>query len=69
MGAGVSTCDHRWLRLVVVDFSITYQCQECPVAVQAGWLGLANRTMEDVDRALEAEYGGKVTGADDGWRR
>jgi len=56
-----SPCDHRWLRLPVVTFSVTYQCQDCPLSVQAGWLGLAARTMEDLDRAFEAEYGGKVT--------
>jgi len=54
------SCDHRWLRLPVVDFSVTYQCQDCPLSVQAGWLGLAAKTMDDLDRAFEAEYGGTV---------
>ena len=53
-------CDHRWRRLPVVTFSVTYQCQDCPLSVQAGRPGLAAKTMEDLDRAFGAEYGGTV---------
>jgi hypothetical protein len=66
MGAGMSTCDHRWVRLPVVDFSVTYRCDRCKTGVQAGWMRMAGCGMEDIDRAFEAEYGGKVAAVMDG---
>jgi hypothetical protein len=64
----VSDCDHRWLRLPVVDFNVSYQCRECGQVTtvvageDGGWMGFAGRTMEDLDRAFGERCGGKVEG-------
>jgi hypothetical protein len=57
------TCDHQWERLPVVDFSMTYLCQDCRKALQVSWIGLAGRPLDDIDRAFGAVYGGTVIGA------
>ena len=60
--ADVSACDHRWQRLPVVDLSVIYRCQQCERAVLFNWLAAAGGTLDDLDRAFEAKYGGKVEG-------
>ena len=58
----VSDCDHRWQRLPIVDFSVTYMCRGCETALQVG-LGPPGLTLGDRDRLFEAQYGGRVIGA------
>jgi hypothetical protein len=57
-----SACAHRWQRLPIVDFSVTYMCQICRGALQISWIGVADRTLDDLDRAFETVHGGVVTG-------
>jgi hypothetical protein len=57
------TCDHRWLRLPIVDFSATYRCQTCAWALRVSWIAVADRTLDDLDRAFEAVHGGTVAGS------
>jgi hypothetical protein len=56
------TCGHRWQRLPIVDFSVTYMCKDCRGALQVAWTGIAGRTLDALDRAFEAVHGGTVTG-------
>jgi hypothetical protein len=57
-----SACDHRWLRLPIADFSVTYQCRDCAIAFRFSWLAAAGGTLDDLDRKFEMRYGGTVTG-------
>lgn len=58
----MSTCDHRWQRMPIVDFSVTYMCRGCETALRVG-LGPPGLTFGDRDRLFEAEHGGRVIGA------
>ena len=55
-------CDHRWQRLPIVDFSVTYMCRGCETALQVG-LGTPGLSLGDRDRLFEVQYGGRVIGA------
>jgi hypothetical protein len=57
-----SACAHRWQRLPIVDFSVTYMCQICRGVLRVSWIGVAGRTLDDLDRAFETVHGGIVTG-------
>ena len=58
----MSGCGHRWQRLPIVDFSLTYMCRGCETALQVG-LGPPGLSLGDRDRLFEAEHGGRVIGA------
>ena len=56
--------DCRWVRLPIVDLAVIYKCQECERAALFSWLAAVGGTLDDLDRAFEAKYGGKVVGDD-----
>jgi hypothetical protein len=62
-GAGMTqdatACGHRWERLPIVDFSVTYRCGHCAVTRQAPqWMTLTAGDLRYLDLLFAQEYGG-----------
>lgn len=52
---------HAWLRLPVIDNTVTYSCEECPESHRVTWLQMVG-SVSEMDTLLRNRYGGMVRG-------